>query len=65
MRKYIGPPGTERENDPERFRNFTIEDLVADHTEIESMIEVGKKRKMVEGGEVEEKYRQLKIKKII
>ena len=65
VRKYIGPPGTERENDPERFRNFTIEDLLADHTEIESMIEVGKKRKMVEGGEVEEKYRQLKIKKII
>lgn len=60
VKHYLGPEGTQREDDPAAYRDFTIEDLVSQHNEEEGRIQEKVMEKDVNHMELEKKYRELK-----
>lgn len=60
VKHYLGPEGSQREDDPAAFRDFTIEDLVSQHVQEESRIAEKLMEKDVNHMEIEKKYRDLK-----
>lgn len=60
VKHYLGPEGSQREDDPAAFRDFTIEDLVSQHNEEEGRIQEKVMEKDVNHMELEKKYRELK-----
>ena len=60
VKHYLGPEGTQREDDPAAFRDFAIEDLVSQHVQEEGRIAEKLMEKDVTHMEIEKKYRDLK-----
>lgn len=64
VKRYLGPEGTQRENNPEFYRDFVLDDLILEHTEEEAKMADKRKETEVTTMELEKKYRELKKYKI-
>jgi len=60
VRNYLGPEGTQRTDDPQMYRDYTMEDLIAQHPEDENTITLKRKEQEITIMETEKKYRDLK-----
>lgn len=64
IKHYLGPEGTQREDDPAAYRDFAIEELISQHVEEEGRISEKLMEKEVTHMEIEKKYRDLKKPKL-
>lgn len=60
VRHYLGPEGTQREDNPEAYRDFALEELKGAHTYEEEAIKEKQREKEVLHAENERKYREIK-----